>query len=83
MFEHLLVHCGFTIIKYYLDISREEEERRLKKRRKDPLRQWKLSPIDAKAIKFWDEYSKARDAMIPRTHAAQAPWITVKADDKK
>ncbi len=83
MFEHLLVHCGFTIIKYYLDISRDEEERRLKKRRKDPLRQWKLSPIDAKAIEYWDEYSKARDAMFPRTHAAHAPWIIVKADDKK
>ena len=49
MFEQLLVHCGFTILKYYLDISREEQERRLKHRRKDPLRQWKLSPIDAQA----------------------------------
>ena len=83
MFEHLLVHCGFTIIKYYLDISREEEERRLKKRRKDPLRQWKLSPIDAKALKYWDDYSEARDAMFPRTHGVLAPWIIVKADDKK
>lgn len=83
MFEHLLVHCGFTILKYYLDISHEEQERRLKHRLNDPLRRWKLSPIDAKALKRWDCYSKARNVMLRRTHAVSTPWIVVKADDKK
>lgn len=83
MFEQLLVHCGFTIIKYYLDITHEEQERRLKKRLKDPLTQWKLSPIDAKALKHWDDYSEARNAMLSHTHNVFAPWIVVKADDKR
>lgn len=82
-FEQLLVHCGFTIFKYYLDISRAEQERRLKKRRKDPLSQWKLSPIDAKALKHWDDYSDARNAMLSQTHSIFAPWIIVKADKKR
>ena len=83
MFEQLLAHCGFTILKYYLDISREEQERRLKHRRKDPLRQWKLSPIDAQAPKHWEHYSEARNAMLARTHSMFAPWIMVRADDKQ
>ena len=83
MFEQLLVHCGFTILKYYLDISREEQETRLTRRRKDPLRQWKLSPIDAKAAKHWEHYSKARNAMFSQTHGVLAPWIIVRADDKR
>lgn len=83
MFEQLLVHCGFTILKYYLDISREEQEKRLKRRLKDPLRQWKLSPIDAKAPKHWEHYSEYRNAMFARTHAVLTPWIIVRADDKR
>jgi polyphosphate kinase 2 len=83
MFEQMLAHCGFTILKYYLDISREEQERRLKRRLKDPLRQWKLSPIDAKAPKHWKHYSKARNAMLSQTHGVFAPWIIVEADDKR
>jgi polyphosphate kinase 2 len=82
MFEQLLLHCGFTILKYYLDISREEQERRLKHRRRDPLRQWKLSPVDAKAQKHWEHYSEARNAMLARSHTDRAPWIIVRADDK-
>ncbi len=83
MFEQMLVHCGFTILKYYLDISREEQTRRLRRRRKDPLRQWKLSPIDAKAPKHWEHYSEARNAMLVRTHGILSPWIIVRADDKR
>jgi polyphosphate kinase 2 len=83
MFEQLLVHCGFTILKYYLDISSEEQERRLQHRRKDPLRQWKLSPIDAKASRHWKDYSEARNVMLARTHSVFAPWIIVRADDKR
>ncbi|KAB2943576.1 MAG: polyphosphate kinase 2 [Hyphomicrobium sp.] len=83
MFEQLLVHCGFTILKYYLDISHEEQERRLKQRHKDPLRQWKLSPIDAKASRHWKDYSEARNVMLARTHSVFAPWIIVRADEKR
>lgn len=83
MFEQMLAHCGFTILKYYLDVSREEQERRLNRRRKDPLRQWKLSPVDAVAAKRWKDYSSARNAMLARTHSVFAPWIVVRADDKR
>jgi polyphosphate kinase 2 len=83
IFEQLLVHCGLTIIKYYLDITRDEQEKRLERRRDDPLRQWKVSPIDEKALKHWKEYSEARNEMLRRTHSVFAPWIVVKADDKK
>ena len=83
IFEQLLVHCGFKILKYYLDISQEEQARRLKRRLKDPLRQWKNSPIDAKAEKHWDDYSEARNAMLANTYGVFAPWIIVRADNKR
>ena len=82
IFEELLVHCGITLIKYYLDISKNEQKKRLKQRRDDPLSQWKLSPIDAQAVKHWEEYSAARNEMLARTHTMNAPWTVVKADDK-
>lgn len=83
MFEQMLAHCGFTILKYYLDITREEQERRLHRRHKDPLRQWKVSPIDDAAVKHWKDYSSARNAMLALTHSVFAPWIIVRADDKR
>jgi polyphosphate kinase 2 len=82
MFEDLLIHCGITLIKYYLDISKEEERKRLKQRHDDPLSQWKLSPIDAEAVKHWDDYSAARNEMLTRTHTMSAPWTIVRADNK-
>lgn len=82
-FEQLLVHCGIMIFKYYLDISKKEQKSRLKARRTDPLHQWKLSPLDQKAIKHWKDYSLARNEMLARTHGVFAPWIVVRADDKK
>lgn len=81
-FEELLIHCGVTLIKYYLDISKEEQKERLKERRDDPLSQWKSSPIDAVALKHWEDYSAARDEMLTRTHTMAAPWTIVRADDK-
>ncbi len=81
-FEEMLVHSGIKLFKYYLDISKREQKRRLKERRRDPLKQWKLSPIDAKALELWHAYSKARNEMLARTHTAAAPWIVVRADDK-
>lgn len=81
-FEQMLGHCGFTIVKYYLDVSRKEQKRRLKERSDDPLKQWKRSPVDAEAVRLWDEYSEARNEMLKRTNTPAAPWIIVKADDK-
>jgi len=81
-FEAMLVRAGITLFKYYLDISKREQKQRLAERRKDPLKQWKLSPIDAKASKLWTPYSKARDRMLERTHSVAAPWTIIRADDK-
>jgi polyphosphate kinase 2 len=82
IFEELLVHCGITLVKYYLDISKQEEKTRLKQRRDDPLSQWKLSPIDAEAVNHWEDYSAARNEMLARTHTMVAPWTVVRADNK-
>ncbi|MGE5537518.1 MAG: polyphosphate kinase 2 [Gemmatimonas sp.] len=83
LMEQHLVHADIEILKYYLDISRAEQRRRLMDRRKNPLTQWKVSPIDAAAQKHWRDYSRARDAMLRRTHHEVAPWMVVHADDKK
>jgi polyphosphate kinase 2 len=82
-FEQMLVHSGMIFIKYYLDISKEEQKRRLEARKKDPLKQWKLSPIDMQAQKLWKKYSKYRDRMFERTSFVFAPWHVVHSDDKK
>src|SRR5271154_7541749 len=82
-FEAMLTRSGIRLFKYYLDISRREQKRRLAERAKDPLKQWKLSPVDAKAMKYWDDYSKARNQMLARTHTEAAPWTIVRADDKE
>jgi len=82
LFEQLLAHSGFTLLKYYLDVSKKEQKRRLREREHDPLKQWKISEIDRKATKNWDAYTKARDAMLARTHSVFAPWVVVRADDK-
>jgi polyphosphate kinase 2 len=81
--EAQLIRSGVTVIKYYLDISKGEQKRRLKARRESPLKQWKISPIDAEATKHWDDYSKARNAMFARTHTLMSPWIVVRSDDKR
>ncbi len=81
-FEHMLIGSGIQLIKYYLDISRGEQKRRLQSRRRDPLKQWKLSPVDRAALGHWKAYSKARDEMLARTASVLSPWIVVRADDK-
>ena len=83
LFEELLEHCGIKLIKYYLDITKNEQRDRLKARSEDPLRQWKLGKVDKSAVKKWDEYSAARNEMFARTHTAFAPWTIVRADDKQ
>ena len=82
-FEAMLVNSGIQLFKYYLDIDRKEQARRLASRKRDPLKQWKVSPIDVAAPKKWKAYSKARDAMLLRTHTGHAPWFIVKADNKR
>ena len=82
-FEHLLTHDEMHFFKYYLDISKSEQTKRLKARKEDPLKQWKLSPIDKKAQKMWEAYSEARDAMFVKTDFVFAPWRIVHCDSKK
>ena len=82
LFEQMLVDAGFIIFKYYLDISKKEQENRLEDREKDPLKQWKISPIDKEASKYWKDYSAARDEMLLKTNFNHAPWFIVDADDK-
>ena len=82
-FEHMLVKDGLALRKYYLDISRKEQKKRLKDREDDPLTQWKVSPIDESAGKKWAAYSRARDEMLRRTSHPAAPWRILRADDKK
>jgi polyphosphate kinase 2 len=83
VFEQMLSDSGIVIIKYYLDIDRREQKARLESRRKDPLKQWKISPIDERALKHFDDYTAARDVMLRMTDCAAAPWTVVRADDKK
>lgn len=82
-FELMLTRSGMRLIKYYLDISKDEQKERLADRRKDPLKQWKVSPIDEAATKKWDDYSEARDQMLVETSHKAVPWYVVKADKKK
>jgi polyphosphate kinase 2 len=82
-FEHMLIRSGISLFKYYLDISLDEQSQRLEARKIDPLKQWKISPIDDQALAYWDEYSQARDTMLTRTHDEISPWSVVQADSKK
>ena len=83
LFEKMLVDGGFIILKYYLDISKEEQEKRLDDRKKDPLKRWKISPIDEVAQKHWKDYSEARNEMIQKTNFKYAPWFIVNAEKKE
>jgi len=82
-FEEMIVDDNIIFFKYWLDITKEEQKRRLEARKTDPLKQWKLSPIDLESNSLYDEYVKARDDMFLATHTAYAPWIMVDANDKK
>lgn len=82
-FEGLLVDSGIQIIKYYLDIDKKEQAERLESRKVDPLKQWKISPIDEQAQHKWDAYSIARDLMLQQTSSVKAPWTVVNANSKK
>ncbi len=82
-FEAMLVNSGVRYAKFWLDISRETQIERLKTRREDPLKAFKVSDLDAVAEAKWDDYTAARDEMLSRTSTPEAPWICVRADHKK
>jgi polyphosphate kinase len=81
--ERMMVRSGITLIKFWFSVSREEQRRRFLARETDPLKQWKLSPIDRASLDKWDEYTEAKEAMFFYTDIADAPWTIVKSDDKK
>ncbi len=82
-FEATLVESGLILLKYFLDVSEEEQERRFRQRIDDPLRQWKLSPMDVESYRRWWDYTAAYDEMIRMTDSIHAPWWVVPSDDKK
>ncbi|QAZ37989.1 polyphosphate kinase 2 [Methylibium sp. Pch-M] len=82
-FEKMLVRSGIQLIKYWFSITDEEQHLRFLGRIHDPLKQWKLSPMDLESRRRWEEYTKAKETMLERTHIPEAPWWVVQAVDKK
>ena len=82
-FEKMLMRSGIVLIKYWFSISDDEQNLRFLGRIHDPLKQWKLSPMDLESRRRWEDYTKAKEAMLERTHIAEAPWWLVQAVDKK
>ncbi|MFM1927505.1 MAG: polyphosphate kinase 2 [Pseudomonadota bacterium] len=82
-FEKMLVRSGIVLIKYWFSISDEEQHARFTMRIRDPLKQWKLSPMDLESRVRWEAYTKAKEAMLERTHIPEAPWWVVEGNDKK
>ncbi|MDO7252801.1 polyphosphate kinase 2 [Helicobacter cappadocius] len=81
--EQMLISSGIILFKYFLNVNQDEQKRRIKNRKTDPLKMWKLSPIDSKSLQLWDEYSEVFEKMFSRTHTPYAPWIIVDSNDKK
>ncbi len=81
--ERMLVRSGIRLYKYWFSVTREEQRRRFKARETDPLKRWKLSPIDLASLGKWDEYTEAKEAMFFYTDTADAPWVIIKSNDKK
>src|SRR3954447_24842950 len=83
VFEDMLIEDGILLRKYWFSVSPDEQERRFRARLENPLQRWKLSPMDLESINRWDEYSKARDAMLAATDTDTAPWTVVESEDKR
>jgi polyphosphate kinase len=83
VFERLLVEDGLLLLKYWFSVSDAEQERRFESRLGDPMRRWKLSPMDLESVTRWEDYSRAKDEMFFHTDIAEAPWAVVEADDKR
>ena len=82
-FEEMLVDDGIHLFKFWLNIGHETQLKRFHARRHNPLKIWKLSPVDRKSLQMWDEYTSARDRMFDRTHTALAPWTVIRTNDKR
>jgi polyphosphate kinase 2 len=82
-FEQMLTRDGITLVKYWFSVSRREQLRRFLRRQTDPVKQWKLSPVDLASLDKWDEYTQAKEAMFARTDLPDAPWTVVKSNDKR
>jgi polyphosphate kinase 2 len=82
-FEEMLVDEGIQLFKFYFSVSKKEQARRFKARETDPLKQYKLSPVDKESQRLWDEYTLAKFMMLSATHTAKAPWTVIKSDNKK
>jgi polyphosphate kinase 2 len=83
LFEEMLVRSGILLVKYWFSVSDEEQERRFLDRMDNPIKRWKLSPMDVESRQRWVEYSRAKDVMLEHTDLKQTPWFIVDADDKK
>lgn len=83
IFEKYITDAGIQLIKCWMEVGKKEQERRFEARIKDPLRQWKLSPMDLESFRRWYEYSRARDLMLAATDTEHAPWHVIRSDDKK
>lgn len=83
IFERLLIEDGIIVRKYWFSVSDEEQERRFRSRLRDPMRQWKLSPMDMESITRWEDYSRAKDEMLVHTDIPESPWYIVEGDDKR
>jgi polyphosphate kinase 2 (PPK2 family) len=81
--EKYIVDAGIILIKYWLEVGKKEQQRRFEARINDPLRQWKLSPMDLESFRLWYEYSHARDNMLDATDSKHAPWHLIRSDDKR
>ena len=81
--ERMIINSGIILIKYWFSISDEEQYNRFMMRIHDPLKQWKLSPMDLESRRLWEAYTKAKETMLERTHIPEAPWWVVAANDKK
>ena len=79
----MLYEDGLHIIKFWFSISKREQQQRFSARRKNPLKQWKLSPVDDRAQELWDDYTRYKEEMFAKTHTSFSPWIIVKANNKK
>lgn len=81
--EQMLIESGYILFKFFLDVGREEQKKRIESRKDEPLKRWKLSPIDELSLNLWDEYTEAFEKMFSRTHTPFAPWLIVDSNDKK
>ena len=82
-FERMLVNSGIVLFKFWFSVSQEEQKRRFDRRETDPLKQWKISPIDIASLDRWPDYTRAKEEMFFYTDTADAPWTVIEADDKK